>query len=422
MSSALRPVAFSEDERHTREDEIADDYQAYLPALSSNTSNSLNDGIKHMSLGGDSRLATEPSTLRHQEDVADRNIAKWSRDGQTLRNSSLDTGDQAASRNSLGKSSLESHDPSSRTRRDSIPEHQVHTHYWNKQDQGAKVARDEVSLNKRRDRVSISSVPDESGPSRAQRKSAPLRHTPHIPDGDHSNLRTAFSDGTNDSQSLPYRQKRDPRGPSLEGVVNLQDSVDVDKTTRVAPAVTHEVVRPHEHEIIEEKIYREIHNHDVYHYILPVREVEVLPARHFVSTPDGNGLMEVPDTKFPGWAERNPAWAPSTIEELHEPEISHMPAKLTEPKIIDDKKYMTPEGYERRETTWLHPATLEDLSDYNGAVLPIHFVQDQPVDDVPDHEDILSAIPSNLVPPRKASLHNTNGRTSGAKSHDSVAY
>ncbi|KAI1469513.1 uncharacterized protein F4812DRAFT_470432 [Daldinia caldariorum] len=71
-----------------------------------------------------------------------------------------------------------------------------------------------------------------------------------------------------------------------EKVVDLRDTVDTDQTITYAPAVTHETIRPHVHEIMEEQIYREIHNHDVYHRIQPVYDVEILPARHFVPGAD----------------------------------------------------------------------------------------------------------------------------------------
>ena len=59
------------------------------------------------------------------------------------------------------------------------------------------------------------------------------------------------------------------------------------------------------------------------------------------------------------------------------------PPRVREPRIISDKTYMTPEGYERRETTILHPPELEDLSGYDGPVLPIEFLH-HPVEAAPE--------------------------------------
>lgn len=72
----------------------------------------------------------------------------------------------------------------------------------------------------------------------------------------------------------------------------------VDQVTAFAPAVTHETVKPAQHNVIEEHIQRETHVHDVYHRIQPVRDVEVLPARHYVQDPNG-GLTEVAERDLP---------------------------------------------------------------------------------------------------------------------------
>jgi len=78
----------------------------------------------------------------------------------------------------------------------------------------------------------------------------------------------------------------------LDGALDLRNTEDVDQDVRYAPAVTKEVVKPIVHERIEEHITRDIHTHDVYQKILPVRDVEVLPARHWVPGPDGQ-LVQV---------------------------------------------------------------------------------------------------------------------------------
>ncbi|KAH8907865.1 hypothetical protein BR93DRAFT_958404 [Coniochaeta sp. PMI_546] len=71
-----------------------------------------------------------------------------------------------------------------------------------------------------------------------------------------------------------------------------RDEKTSNRKTTYAPAVTKEVVKPVVHEQIEEHITRETHTHDVYTKILPVRDVEVLPARHWVPGPDGR-LIQV---------------------------------------------------------------------------------------------------------------------------------
>ncbi|KAI2617205.1 hypothetical protein GGS26DRAFT_603258 [Hypomontagnella submonticulosa] len=98
-------------------------------------------------------------------------------------------------------------------------------------------------------------------------------------------------------------------GPDVptETTNDLTKTVDTDQTTTYAPAVTHEIVRPQVHEIIEEQIYREIHNHDVYHRIQPVYDIEVLPARHLVPGDDGR-LVEVSEDKLPDCTGEKQKW------------------------------------------------------------------------------------------------------------------
>jgi len=76
------------------------------------------------------------------------------------------------------------------------------------------------------------------------------------------------------------------------GSPGLEAEDTVDHAVSVAPAVTHEVVRPHQHEVIEEQISREIHTHEVHPKIQPIYDVEVRPTRHFVPDEHG-GLVEV---------------------------------------------------------------------------------------------------------------------------------
>ena len=138
-------------------------------------------------------------------------------------------------------------------------------------------------------------------------------------------------------------------------------------------AVTHEEVKPSIHHIPEERIFREIHSYDVYHRVQPVYETEILPPRHFVPNPNGQGLVEVPESALPECTGANQRWF---IGEREVPRggTASRHIGLTEPKIVDEKKYTTSEGFERIETTWLHPATLADMSNYGGPVLPVHFV------------------------------------------------
>ncbi|KAH8731196.1 hypothetical protein GQ44DRAFT_822758 [Phaeosphaeriaceae sp. PMI808] len=157
----------------------------------------------------------------------------------------------------------------------------------------------------------------------------------------------------------------------LLGVVNLTDTVEEDKNVQWVPAVTHEVVKPHEHEIIQHKIFREIHNYEYHHYIQPVYDIEVLPPRHWIRNPNGEGLIEIPADELPTRTENNRRWQ-IVYEREHISEEAR-PARRTEPEIIEHPTCVTEEGFERKRTTIEYPPTLQDMTGYDGLVQPVHF-------------------------------------------------
>lgn len=193
------------------------------------------------------------------------------------------------------------------------------------------------------------------------------------------------------------------------------------RRSRLIPtAVTHEVVKPTEHHIREEKIYREIHNHDVYHRVQPVYETEILPARHFLRG-SNNELVEVSEEQLPYCTGANQRWF---IAEKEQPatEVSQRRPRLTEPKVVADQTTMTPAGFERREITIVHSPELEDMSDYASPVLPLHFVHEavknpeeeleetdrrlnrRPVTQSLTLKELADTLPATSIPERTSSL------------------
>lgn len=51
--------------------------------------------------------------------------------------------------------------------------------------------------------------------------------------------------------------------------------------------MTHKVIQQDIRNIRQEHVTRDVHSYDVYHRVLPVIDVEVLPARHYMHHPDG---------------------------------------------------------------------------------------------------------------------------------------
>jgi len=120
---------------------------------------------------------------------------------------------------------------------------------------------------------------------------------------------------------------------------------------------------------------REIHNHDVFHRIQPIIDVEVLPARHFLPV-EGGGLVEINAEDVPG--RRNNWVIAETASKIPSDEAA--PAKITRftarefPGTEGDaKRYISPEGMERTEETWVHPPELETWGKLTGQTWPMHF-------------------------------------------------
>jgi hypothetical protein len=131
------------------------------------------------------------------------------------------------------------------------------------------------------------------------------------------------------------------------------------------------VIKPHEHEIIQHKIFREIHNYEYYHRIQPVYDLQILPPRHWIPNPNGEGLIEISADELPSRTGHNRKW--KIVYEHSDAPVESGPTYRTEPEIIEHPTTITAEGFERKETTIIYPPTLRDLSEYDGLVQPVHF-------------------------------------------------
>lgn len=140
-------------------------------------------------------------------------------------------------------------------------------------------------------------------------------------------------------------------------------------------AVVHETVNKDIHHVRQEVITREVHNHDVYHRILPIIDVEVLPPRHFLPV-EGGGLVEISADEVPG---RGNNWViAETASKIPSDEPApHRLNRFSAREFIGDegdlKSYMTPEGYERTEQTWVHHPELETGGRDSGQTWPMVF-------------------------------------------------
>ncbi|EKG19599.1 hypothetical protein MPH_03463 [Macrophomina phaseolina MS6] len=185
--------------------------------------------------------------------------------------------------------------------------------------------------------------------------------------------------------SRSYLIDDSPEPPSLDGVADLRNTEDVTYHSRYAPAVTHQTIYPEIHHIREERIFREVHTHDVFHRILPIVDIEVLPARHFVPVEDG-GLREIPEEEVPGRAlnhqARNWLVAELVSRRTGNDEGSIQPRQFSAREFPgtegDERRYTTEDGFERTETTWVHPPTIETGARDSGQSEPLYVLPSRP--------------------------------------------
>ncbi|KAH6615136.1 hypothetical protein C7974DRAFT_59915 [Boeremia exigua] len=352
---------------------IANDYKAYLPVLSP-----VNDqhGDEYITNGGD-RHTTGRSEVRHEEDVADRNIARYSTSSDGgHRASNLASGPQHSRKTSLGAGSVGSAlSPVQSTGVRQYPVGQDITRGDGVHD-GVRPHTETTYDTSSRKRLSFPRTTAQVNPEMEIRKlrisdsdnSAvqSRRDTYEVRDSQ-SGVRHATVDGTEDGEETALARKL-----REDGVADLRNTVDTDGNITWAPAVTHEVIKPHKHEIIQHKIYREIHNYEHFHRIQPVMMTEVLPPRHWIPNPDGEGLIEISADELPARTGENRWWSICEHESPYS-RLSTLPKYRTEPEIIEAGVFMTEAGYERKETIIIHPPTLADLTAYAGPVQAMHF-------------------------------------------------
>ncbi|GAB1735916.1 hypothetical protein NU219Hw_g5250t1 [Hortaea werneckii] len=172
--------------------------------------------------------------------------------------------------------------------------------------------------------------------------------------------------------------------PDLNGIVDLNNTEDSTLHEKWAPAVTHETVREDVHNIREEVITREIHNHHVFHRVLPIVDIEVLPARHFV--PMEGGYAEISEDEVPGRAGQNAQWviAETMSKMLPESKTTSTPPNFTassfEGSEYDDKEYVGEDGIKRTEQWWVHPPTIENGGRDSGQTYPFYMGFPDPKD------------------------------------------
>lgn len=108
--------------------------------------------------------------------------------------------------------------------------------------------------------------------------------------------------------------------------------------------------------------------------------MEVLPPRHFLPV-EGGGLVEISAQEVPG---RGSNWVIAETaskipsDQAAPPGITQFTAREFPGREGDAVKYMTPEGYEKTEQTWVHKPVLEEGARLTGQSWPMVIGEEPP--------------------------------------------
>jgi hypothetical protein len=251
-------------------------------------------GFQDISLGGDDRCA-EPSQKRQ---IGERNISnnhapkrsidlfdsfpEYSRVSAESKNYSEDVAERTLNSsthlNPIGKSA-----------------HSTAHHLTRKHGQCSLNAAEDTCTSdgeQINDLFSSFNPSNEGKPGLSSIKRKPVGSTGTHLDSDETHFQESHSEAQHNLSDEHTRSLLASAGTDLDSIT------DTFHHTHLVPAVTHETVRPVFHETRTEKVTREIHNVDIYHHILPIKDIEVLPARHFIHSPSGT-LKEIASETLP---------------------------------------------------------------------------------------------------------------------------
>ncbi len=106
----------------------------------------------------------------------------------------------------------------------------------------------------------------------------------------------------------------------------------------------------------------------------------MLPPRHFLPV-EGGGLVEISAQEVPG---RGKNWVIAETaskipsDQAAPPGTTQFTARNFPGREGDTVKYMSPDGYEKSERTWVHPPTLEEGARLTGQSWPMVIGEESP--------------------------------------------
>lgn len=136
---------------------------------------------------------------------------------------------------------------------------------------------------------------------------------------------------------------------------------------------------PKIHHITHPVIERRIHNHEIFHRILPVIDVQVLPAKHYAPHGPGGSLIEIGQDTLPGRTGNNQHWVVAeTVSKLGDEDsgasdprrFSARGFATTDGRV---KSYTGTNGIPTTEQSWVHSPTIHEGARATGQTEALHF-------------------------------------------------
>ena len=127
----------------------------------------------------------------------------------------------------------------------------------------------------------------------------------------------------------------------------------------------HDTVHPEIQHVKHENTQRDLHTHEVHHRTLPVKDVLVLPTKHYAPLGPNGALVEIDESEVADVTADHRNWHLKTAEQptderstVHPDHERHISKNLQNGEG-QHKSYVTQEGVPRTETTWIHPPTVD---------------------------------------------------------------
>lgn len=150
--------------------------------------------------------------------------------------------------------------------------------------------------------------------------------------------------------------------------------------------MTHEHIKPSIHHINNEQYTREIHNHDVFHRVLPVKETETLPPKHYAPSPTEPGkLVEIAAPAAPiSMAMASHTTCAKDVSTNRASPVDKVPVTARpQPKsfpdahpgarrhLVRETTVIAPDGTVRTESVWRYKPTTESAAHDETEITPL---------------------------------------------------